>query len=68
MQYRQNKLETQLSIAQAKLAVILQQRADPATCTSPDRDKLSELNAAHTRLKAKVAELEESWLETAMEE
>ena len=31
-----------------------------------DRDRISELNAAHARLEAKVAELEESWLELEM--
>ena len=68
LQSRQNKLETQLSKAQAELAAVNQQLADPATYASPDRDKISELNAAHARLEAKVAELEESWLEleTAM--
>ena len=31
-----------------------------------DRDKISEMNAAHARLEAKVADLEESWLELEM--
>ena len=47
-------------------AAVNLQLADPATYASPDRDRISELNAAHARLEAKVAELEESWLELEM--
>ena len=70
LQSRQNKLETVLAAAQAELALVNRQLADPATYTSPDHDKLGKLNAAHARLAAQVAELEESWLEleTALEE
>ena len=70
LQSRQNKLETALARAQAELAEVNRQLADPATYTSPDRDKISELNAAHARLEAKLEQLEESWLEleTAMGE
>ena len=70
LQSRQNKLEAALATAQAELAAINRQLADPATYASPDRDKLSELNAAHASLKARVEQLEESWLEleTAMGE
>ncbi len=66
LQSKQNKLETVLATAQAELAAVDQKLADPATYASPDRDKISEMNAAHARLKAKVAELEESWLELEM--
>ena len=66
LQSKQNKLGTVLATAQAELAVAEQKLADPATYASPDRDKISEMNAAHARLKAKVAELEESWLELEM--
>ena len=66
LQSRQNKLETVLATAQAELAAVDQKLADPATYASPDRDKISEMNAAHASLKAKVAELEESWLELEM--
>jgi ATP-binding cassette subfamily F protein 3 len=70
LQSKQRKLETTLSTAQAELAIVNQQLADPATYASPDRDKISELNATHASLEEKVAELEESWLvlEMAMEE
>lgn len=70
MQSKQAKLETTLASAQAELAAINQQLADPATYASPDRDKISELNTAHARLQTKVAELEEDWLalEMALEE
>ena len=63
LQSKQNKLETALAAAQAELAAVNLQLADPATYASPDRDRINELNAAHARLEAKVAELEESWLE-----
>jgi len=66
LQSKQNKLGTVLATAQAELAVVEQKLADPATYASPDRDKISEMNAAHARLVAKVAELEESWLELEM--
>jgi len=62
LQSKQNKLGTVLATAQAELAVVEQKLADPATYASPDRDKISEMNAAHARLEAKVAELEESWV------
>jgi len=70
LQSKQRKLETALGTAQAELAIVNQQLADPATYASPDRDKISELNTTHASLEAKVAELEESWLalEMAMEE
>ena len=63
LQLKQNKLEPALTAAQAELATINQQLADPATYANPDRAKVSQLNAGHARLQAKVAELEESWLE-----
>ncbi len=63
LQSKQKKLESLLTTAQAELAAVTGQLADRATYVSSDREKISELNAAHTRLKEKVAELEESWLE-----
>jgi len=66
LQSKQSKLETALATAQAELATVNGQLADPATYASPDRDRISELNAAHARLETKVAELEESWLELEM--
>jgi ATP-binding cassette subfamily F protein 3 len=66
LQSKQNKLESALATAQAELAAVNLQLADPATYASPDRDRIAELNAAHARLEAKVAELEESWLELEM--
>jgi len=66
LQSKQSKLETALSAAQLELAAVNRQLADPATYASPDRDKINELNAAHAKLEAKVAELEESWLELEM--
>jgi len=66
LQSKQNKLETALAAAQTELAAVNQQLADPATYANPDRAKISGLNAEHARLQAKVAELEESWLELEM--
>ena len=66
LQSRQTRLETALAAAQTELAAVSRQLADPATYASPDHDRISELNAAHARLEAKVAELEESWLELEM--
>ena len=66
LQSKQGKLETALATAQAELAAVNLQLADPATYASPDRDRIAELNAAHARLEAKVAELEEGWLELEM--
>jgi ATP-binding cassette subfamily F protein 3 len=66
LQSKQNKLETELNKAQSELATVNQQLADPDTYTNPDRAKVSQLNAEHARLQAKVAELEEGWLELEM--
>jgi ATP-binding cassette subfamily F protein 3 len=55
-----------LNKAQTELAAVNQQLADPATYANPDRAKVEKLNAEHARLQAKVAELEESWLELEM--
>ncbi len=66
LQSKQNKLETELNKAQTELASVNEQLADPATYANPDRAKVSQLNAEHARLQAKVAELEEGWLELEM--
>jgi ATP-binding cassette subfamily F protein 3 len=66
LQSKQNKLETALTAAQAELATINQQLADPDTYANPDHAKVGQLNAEHARLSAKVAELEEGWLELEM--
>ena len=63
---KQGKLETALATAQTELAAVNRQLADPATYTNPDRDKINQLNTLHASLEAKVAELEESWLELEM--
>ncbi len=66
LQSKQNKLETELNKAQTELAAVNQQLADPDTYANPDRAKIEKLNAEHARLQAKVAELEEGWLELEM--
>jgi ATP-binding cassette subfamily F protein 3 len=66
LQSKQNKLETELNKAQTELATVNEQLADPDTYANPDRAKVEKLNADHTRLQAKVAELEEAWLELEM--
>jgi ATP-binding cassette subfamily F protein 3 len=63
---KQSKLEVALSKAQAELAEVNRQLADPATYVNPDRDEIIKLNALHTTVEKKVAELEESWLELEM--
>nr|AOO54634.1 ABC transporter [uncultured bacterium] len=66
LQSKQNKLETELNKAQTELAAVDQQLADPDTYANPDRAKVEKLNTEHARLQAKVAELEEAWLELEM--
>jgi len=66
LQSKQAKLETALTTAQAELALLNQRLADPSTYSDPDRDKINQLNANHLKVAAKVAELEESWLELEM--
>jgi ATP-binding cassette subfamily F protein 3 len=66
LQSKQGKLESQLATAQAELTAVNRQLADPATYAGTDRDRITELNAAHARLEARVAELEEAWLELEM--
>ena len=66
LQSKQAKLNTALITAQAELAAVNRQLADPATYTKLGRDEISRLNAVHASLAAKVAELEEGWLELEM--
>ncbi|MFA6119806.1 MAG: ATP-binding cassette domain-containing protein [Sideroxydans sp.] len=66
LQSKQNKLETELNKAQTELAAVNEQLADPETYANPDRAKVEKLNADHSRLQAKVAELEEAWLKLEM--
>jgi ATP-binding cassette subfamily F protein 3 len=66
LQSKQGKLESQLATAQAELIAVNRQLADPATYAGTDRNRVTELNAAHARLEAKVAELEGAWLELEM--
>lgn len=66
LQSKQSKLEAVLSKAQAELAEVNRQLADPATYSNIDRDELTKLNALHASIEKKVAELEENWLELEM--
>ncbi len=66
LQSKQNKLETALATAQAELAAVNRQLADPATYAKIARDEINKLNTLHASLEKKVAELEESWLELEM--
>ena len=63
---KQSKLEVTLAKAQAELAEVNRQLADPAIYANSDRDAIIKLNALHTACEKKVAELEESWLELEM--
>ena len=67
---KQAKLEAALTQAQAELALINQQLADPATYTKRAREEINRLNDCHAELERKITALEESWLalEAAMEE
>ena len=67
LQSKQKKLETTLASAQAELTEVNRQLADSATYASSDHNKISELNSAFETLDAKVAELEERWLELEIE-
>jgi ATP-binding cassette subfamily F protein 3 len=63
---KQTKLEAELNKAQAELAEINGKLADPATYSECSGDVIADLNARRETLEAKVAELEESWLELEM--
>ena len=63
---KQTKLEAELNKAQTELAEINGKLADPATYASCSGDFIADLNARREVLEAKVAELEESWLELEM--
>jgi ATP-binding cassette subfamily F protein 3 len=63
---KQARIETELNSAQAELAEINRQLADPATYENPDSGEISRLNARRESLEARAAELEESWLELEM--
>lgn len=63
---KQAKLEITLAAAQAELTAVNSKLADPDTYANPNRDKISQLNTLHASLEAKIAELEESWLELEM--
>ncbi|MDD5240978.1 MAG: ATP-binding cassette domain-containing protein [Sulfuricella sp.] len=63
---KQTKLEGELGKAQAELAEINRQLADPATYANSTGDVIGQLNAQRESLEAREAELEESWLELEM--
>ncbi len=63
---KQAKLEAAMAITQRELAEVNHQLADPVTYTSRSRDEVEQLNAIHSNLEKKVAELEEAWLELEM--
>ncbi|MDO8412711.1 MAG: ATP-binding cassette domain-containing protein [Gallionellaceae bacterium] len=66
LQSKQSKLNSALAAAQAELAAVNRQLADPATYTKLNRDEISQLNILHASLESKISELEESWLELEM--
>ncbi|HEX5363181.1 MAG TPA: ATP-binding cassette domain-containing protein, partial [Gallionella sp.] len=63
---KQGKLDLALSKAQSELGDINRQLGDPDTYSSCSSEFIAELNAKRVVLEAKVAELEESWLELEM--
>ena len=66
LQSKQAKLNAALTAAQAEMATVNSQLADPATYSRLSREEISRLNAMHATLEKKIAELEESWLELEM--
>ncbi len=63
---RQAKLETELHQAQTDLSEANRQLADPALYQNPDQTLAESLNQKRETLEARVAQLEEDWLELEM--
>jgi ATP-binding cassette subfamily F protein 3 len=63
---KQAKLEAELQKAQAELAETNRQLADPALYQGSDAALASSLNQQRETLEARVAQLEEDWLELEM--
>jgi ATP-binding cassette subfamily F protein 3 len=66
LQSKLTKLETELGKAQTELGEINTQLGDPASYAEGNSDLVAKLNARRVALEAKVAELEEGWLEMQM--
>ncbi len=64
---KQSKLEAALTVAQRELDEASRQLADPGTYLNRSRDEIEQLSAIRATLEAKVADLEENWLELEME-
>ncbi len=63
---KQGKLEAELHQAQAGLAGVSEQLADPGLYQDPDPQLIESLNQRREALEARVAQLEENWLELEM--
>ncbi|MFH1495597.1 MAG: ATP-binding cassette domain-containing protein [Pseudomonadota bacterium] len=63
---KQGKLEAELHQAQAELAGVNEQLADPGLYQNPDPALVQDLNQRREVLESRVAQLEESWLELEM--
>ncbi|MDP1898403.1 MAG: ATP-binding cassette domain-containing protein, partial [Sulfurimicrobium sp.] len=63
---KQAKLDAELHQAQADLAGVNGQLADPGLYQNPDPSFAQDLNQRREELEARVAQLEESWLELEM--
>ncbi|MDX8379809.1 MAG: ATP-binding cassette domain-containing protein [Gallionella sp.] len=66
LQSKRNKLEAELTKAQAELAEINRQLGDPATYVDGSGDFIAELNARREMVQLKVDEREDRWLELEM--
>jgi ATP-binding cassette subfamily F protein 3 len=66
LQSKLTKLETELGKAQTELGEINTQLGDPASYAEGNSELVTKLNARRVVLEAKVAELEEAWLEMQM--
>src|SRR5574340_566422 len=63
---KQARLDEALAQTQADLGEINRQLADPALYQNPDPERIDSLNAQREALEARMAQLEESWLELEM--
>jgi ATP-binding cassette subfamily F protein 3 len=60
---KQAKLESELSAAQTRLGEVQATLADPATYANASNPQIAALNQERETLEARIASLEESWLE-----
>ena len=62
---KQARLESELEAAQARLGAVQARLADPATYAVPGNPDIAGLNRERETLEARIAELENAWLDLA---